>query len=49
MIDLKQNVQYVKSVGPAKVPLLNSLNIYTIEDLLTYFQEIMKIEAKLRI
>ena len=37
MIDLKQNVQYVKSVGPAKVPLLNSLNIYTIEDLLTYF------------
>ena len=37
MIDLKQNVQYVKSVGPVKVPLLNSLNIYTIEDLLTYF------------
>ena len=34
MIDLKQNVQYVKSVGPAKVPLLNHLNIYTLEDLL---------------
>lgn len=37
MIDLKQNVQYVKSIGPAKVPLLNNLNIYTLEDLLTYF------------
>lgn len=37
MIDLKQNVQYVKSVGPAKVSLLNSLNIYTLEDLLTHF------------
>lgn len=37
MIDLKQSVQYVKSVGPAKAALLNTLNIYTIEDLLTYF------------
>lgn len=37
MIDLKQNVQYVKSVGPAKVALLNNLGIYTLEDLLTYF------------
>ena len=37
MVDLKQNVQYVKTVGPAKVPLLNSLNIYTLGDLLTYF------------
>jgi len=37
MVDLKQNVQYVKSVGPAKVPLLNNLNIYTLGDLITYF------------
>ena len=37
MIDLKQSVQYVKSVGPAKVSLLNNLNIFTLEDLLTYF------------
>ena len=37
MIDLKQNVQYVKGVGPAKVALLNNLGIYTLEDLLTYF------------
>ena len=37
MIDLKQNVQYVKGVGPAKVALLNNLGIYTLEDLITYF------------
>ena len=37
MLDLKQSVQYVKTVGPAKVPILNSLNIYTLWDLLTYF------------
>lgn len=37
MIDLKQSVQYVKSVGPAKVSLLNNINIFTLEDLLTYF------------
>lgn len=37
MIDLKQSVQYVKSVGPAKVSLLNNLNIFILEDLLTYF------------
>lgn len=37
MIDLKQNVQYVKGVGPAKVALLNNIGIYTLEDLITYF------------
>lgn len=37
MIDLKQNVQYVKGVGPTKAALLNNLGIYTLEDLLTYF------------
>ncbi len=37
MIDLKQNVQYVKGVGPARVALLNNLGIYTLEDLITYF------------
>ena len=37
MIDLKQNVQYVKTVGPNKAEALNSLNIYTLEDLLTYY------------
>jgi ATP-dependent DNA helicase RecG len=37
MIDLKQNVQYVKTVGPTKAASLNELNIYTLGDLLTYY------------
>ncbi len=48
MVDLKQNVQYVKSVGPAKVPLLNSLNIYTLEDLLTYFPREYEDRSKIK-
>ena len=37
MVDLKQNVQYVKGVGPAKAELLHKLGIDTLEDLITYF------------
>lgn len=37
MIDIKQNIQYIKGVGPAKVELLNKLGIKTLEDLVTYF------------
>ncbi len=37
MIDLKQNIQYIKGVGPARVELLNKLGIKTLEDLVTYF------------
>lgn len=37
MIDIKQNVKYVKGVGPAKVKLLNKLNIYSLKDLITYY------------
>ena len=37
MIDLKQDIQYIKGVGPARVKLLNKLGIYTLEDLITYF------------
>ena len=37
MLDLKQNVKYVKGVGPNKVKLLNKLDIYTLKDLITYF------------
>lgn len=37
MIDLKQNVQYIKGVGPNRVKLLNLLGIYTIEDLISYY------------
>ncbi len=37
MIDLKQDVKYVKGVGPNRVKLLNKLNIYTLKDLITYY------------
>lgn len=37
MIDLKQSVQYIKGVGPQRAALLQKLNIYTLEDLITYF------------
>lgn len=37
MIDLKQNIQYIKGVGPSRVELLNKIGIHTLEDLITYF------------
>lgn len=37
MIDLKQNIQYIKGVGPARVELLNKMGIHTLEDLITYY------------
>lgn len=37
MADLKKDVKYVKGVGPNRAKLLNRLNIYTLEDLITYF------------
>ena len=37
MVDLKQNIQYIKGVGPNRAKLLENLNIYTLEDLITYY------------
>lgn len=37
MVDLDKKVQYVKNVGPNRVKLLNKLNIYTLQNLITYF------------
>ncbi len=37
MVELNKEVQYVKNVGPNRVKLLNKLNIYTLQDLITYF------------
>ena len=36
-MELNQDVQYIKGVGPTKVKLLNNLGIYTLEDLITYY------------
>ena len=37
MIDLNQDVKFVKGVGPNRVKLLNKLNIYTLKDLISYY------------
>ncbi len=37
MIDLDNNVKYVKGVGPNRVESLNKLGIFTLKDLITYY------------
>ncbi len=37
MADLNKDVKYIKGVGPNRVKLLNTLNIFTLNDLITYF------------
>ena len=37
MIDLDNDVKFVKGVGPSRVELLNKLGIYTLKDLITYY------------
>jgi ATP-dependent DNA helicase RecG len=37
MVDLDQDVKFVKGVGPNRVKLLNKLNIHTLKDLITYY------------
>lgn len=36
-MELNQDVQYIKGVGPTKVKLLNNIGIHTLEDLITYY------------
>ncbi len=36
-MDLSDDVKFVKGVGPNRVKLLNKLNIFSLEDLITYF------------
>ncbi len=37
MVDLEQDVRFIKGVGPSRVEILKKLNIRTLEDLITYF------------
>lgn len=48
MIDLTQNVQYIKGVGPNRAELLNSLGIYTLGDLITYFPREYEDRSKIK-
>lgn len=37
MLDLNQDVCYIKGVGPSRLEILKKLNIKTLEDIITYF------------
>jgi len=37
MLNLNKDVKFIKGVGPARAKLLNSLGIFTLGDLITYF------------
>ncbi len=37
MVSLEKEVKYIKGVGPARAELLNKLNIYSLNDLITYY------------
>ncbi len=37
MVDLENDVKFIKGVGPNRVTLLNKLGIYTVKDLITYY------------
>lgn len=37
MVDLDNDVKYIKGVGPTRVQVLNKLGIYTLKDLITYY------------
>ena len=37
MVDLGQDVKYIKGVGPNRATLLNKLGIYNLGDLITYY------------
>ena len=37
MLDLNKDVKYIKGVGPARAELLNSIGIFNLYDLITYF------------
>lgn len=37
VLDFDTNLQYLKGVGPARVEVLNKLNLYTVRDIVEYF------------
>lgn len=47
-IDLEQNIQYMKGVGPAKALLLNKLGIFTVKDLMEYYPRVYEDRTKLK-
>ena len=47
-MDLTKDVKYVKGVGPNRVLLLNKLNIYTLQDLITYYPRTYEDRGKVK-
>ena len=48
MVDLNNNIQYIKGVGPSKATLLNKLGIYTIKDMIEHFPRTYEDRTRLR-
>lgn len=47
-INLEQNIQYIKGVGPAKALLLNKLGIFTVKDLMEYYPRVYEDRTRLK-
>lgn len=47
-MELEQNIQYMKGVGPAKALLLNKLGIFTVKDLMEYYPRVYEDRTKLK-
>ena len=47
-MDLKESVQFVKGVGPSRLELLNSLGIFTVEDLINYYPRAYEDRSKIK-
>ena len=37
MVELENDVKFIKGVGPNRVQLLNKIGIFTLKDLITYY------------
>ena len=47
-MELKQDIRYLKGVGPARAEILNKLNIYTIGDAINYFPRTYEDRGKMK-
>ena len=46
-MDLKNDVKFIKGVGPNRVKLLNRLGIFTLQDLITYYPRTYEDRSKI--
>ncbi len=48
MLNLKQNIQYIKGVGSNRAKLLNLLGVFTVEDLINYYPRAYEDRTKIK-